>query len=103
MCIRDRLWPAVRQKLKISFVQIETSIEEWHNYRLEWQRDHCQFWIDGNKLGSAKPSPRGPLGFVCWMDNQYLVATNSGRLRWGTMAISQNQWLEVADLQIARF
>jgi hypothetical protein len=98
--IRDRLWPAIRQQLAISFAPIHTRLTAWHDYRLEWRPDGCRFYIDGDFLLTTSHSPRGPLGFVCWMDNQYLVATPRGRFAWGTTPPRVDQWLEVAGIDI---
>jgi hypothetical protein len=46
------------------------------------------------------PSPRGPLGFVMWLDNQYMVVTPWGRLGWGLLDMPGRQWMEVERLTI---
>ena len=101
--VRNRLWPKVRQRLNITFSDMQVALDQWHTYRLEWRRENCQFWIDDQEVASTNSSPKGPLGFVCWMDNQFMIVTNTGRLRWGTLSVVQDQWLEVEDLKIARF
>jgi hypothetical protein len=35
-----------------------------------------------------------------WLDNQYLVATPQGRLRWGLLDVTCRQWMEVDRLLI---
>jgi hypothetical protein len=35
-----------------------------------------------------------------WLDNQYLVVTPWGRLRWGLLDTPGRQWLEVSELAI---
>lgn len=101
--VRNWLWPIVQERLKISFSELENSMTQWHFYQLEWGKAGCRFWIDNNLIASTNLTPKGPLGFVCWIDNQYLCLTNTGRLRWGTLSVPQEQWLEVEDLQISRF
>ena len=44
-------------------------------------------------------APRGPLGFVAWVDNQWAVATPRGRFGWGLLASSE-QWLDLGVVQI---
>ena len=54
---------------------------------------------DGQTILRA-PSPRGPLGLVIWIDNQWMVATPEGRFGHGVLALDHAQWLEVADVTI---
>ncbi|MBE2224096.1 MAG: hypothetical protein IAF02_21330 [Anaerolineae bacterium] len=98
---RLRYWPMVRSRLGISFKPVPVTMTEWHHYRLDWRSDGCLFYVDEELVYQTAFSPRGPLGFVCWLDNQYMVLTRNGRFRWGTMPLAEAQWLEVADLQIA--
>jgi hypothetical protein len=98
--LRQRTWPAIRRPLRISHAPIELSMVEWHHYQLEWRPGGCRFLADDVPILETDCSPRGPLGFVCWLDNQYLAATPQGRFRWGTLPIRQRQWLEIADLRL---
>ncbi len=98
--LRRRLWPAVRRRLGIHAAPLAVDLRQWHDYRLEWQSDGCRFWVDGAAVLITPTAPRGALGFVCWLDNQYLVLTPRGRFRAGVLAVAQEQWLEVADLAI---
>lgn len=97
---RRRVWPAVQRQLGISFETLPWDMREWHTYQLSWQIADCTFTVDGVTLLQTPFSPRGPLGFVCWMDNQYLAATARGRVRAGILPIPQPQWLELAGLTI---
>lgn len=101
--IRATIWPAVRRRLGISFRQLHLDITEWHSYRLDWGLGECHFWVDEQRIYQAGFSPSGPLGFVCWLDNQYLVATPTGRIRWGTLQLPHEEWLEIDRLNIQRF
>jgi hypothetical protein len=98
--MRRRLWPRVRRRLNISFAQLPVSMVEWHDYHLEWRSGGCRFTVDDQPYLETSFSPRGPLGFVCWLDNQFMVATPQGRLTWGTRPIAQPQWLEVDELRL---
>jgi len=98
--LRRRLWPLVRRGLGISYAPIQVDITQWHQYRMEWLPGGGRFYVDGNLLLQTPHSPRGPLGFVCWLDNQYMVATPRGRFAMGVLATSGEQWLEVAELDI---
>jgi hypothetical protein len=70
----------------------------WHHYALEWRSDGCRFLVDDSVVLETSFSPRGPLGFVCWLDNQTMTATPSGRFRWSTLPCAEPQWLEIDEL-----
>ena len=71
----------------------------WHDYRLDWLPDAAAFFVDGVAVAHMPHPPRGPLGFVAWIDNQYAVATPRGEFRSGILATGP-QWLELADVTI---
>jgi hypothetical protein len=100
--LHRRLWPAVRRRLGIHAAPLAADLRDWHEYRLEWRRDGGRFLVDGAPVLTTPTAPRGPLGFVCWLDNQYLVLTPRGRFRAGVLPVAREQWLEVADLVIGR-
>jgi hypothetical protein len=99
--LRRRVWPAVQRGLSISFEPVTAGMTGWHDYHLSWQPDGCSFSIDGRRLLETTYSPRGPLGFVCWIDNQYMVASPRGRFAWGTLETTETQWLEVQELRVS--
>jgi hypothetical protein len=98
--LRRRLWPFVQRQLGISFQPLPTSMKEWHIYRLEWLSTGCAFYVDDELHHQTPFSPRGPLGFVCWIDNQYMVLTPRGRFASGVLSIQQAQWMEINDLSL---
>jgi hypothetical protein len=98
--LRRRVWPAVQQRLAISFQPLNASITGWHRYELAWGENGCFFRVDDLPVLQTPSSPRGPLGFVAWIDNQYLVATPTGRLRWGTENTEHTQVLAIRDLEL---
>ncbi len=98
--LRRTLWPFIRKRLRISYRQLDTELDSWHSYRLCWMEDRCEFWVDGDCIYQTLSSPNGPLGFVCWIDNQYLIAKPTGRIRWGTIPVKSEQWLEISEFKI---
>lgn len=96
--VRRRLWPWVQQRLGISYAPLTTALTEWHHYSLVWLHEGCTFAVDGKIVAQTSHAPRGPLGFVCWLDNQFLLVTPNGRLRWGVLPTKQPQWLECKDI-----
>jgi hypothetical protein len=89
------LWLPVQRTLRIQEAIIEADMTAWHTYTLEWGVEHTRFSVDGEPVLADAPSPWGPLGFVMWLDNQYMVVTPWGRLAWGLLEIPGTQWMEV--------
>lgn len=92
------LWPPIQRALGVREAMVETDMREWHDHEIEWGTEHARFCVDGTAVLEDAPSPRGPLGFVMWLDNQYMVATPQGRLGWGLLDVPGRQWMEVDDL-----
>lgn len=99
--VKRRMWPWLRRKMALAGVALTSHgarLTEWRDYRLIWQRDHSEFFIDGHCVAHLPVAPRGPLGLVVWIDNQWLVATPQGNLRSG-VTTTEAQWLELASLE----
>lgn len=94
------LWPPIRRALHIWEASLPVDMTQWHVYRLEWNVEKVRFAVDEEIVLDAPYSPGGPVGFVMWLDNQYLVVTPWGRLRWGLLEISGRQWMEVDTFAI---
>ncbi|MCB8921814.1 MAG: hypothetical protein H6662_09535 [Ardenticatenaceae bacterium] len=99
--LRQRIWPAVQQRLGMSFAALPVNMTDWHTYELHWQPFGSTFVVDDAVILQTRHSPHGSLGFVCWLDNQYLVATANGRFSSGTLPITETQWMEVERLEIS--
>jgi hypothetical protein len=94
------LWPPIQGALNIRESATNVSMTEWHTYVVEWGLDHAVFSVDDRPVLEDAPSPRGPLGFVMWLDNQYMVVRPWGRFGWGLLDTPGRQWLEVDRLLI---
>ncbi len=79
--------------------RVAADLRQWHDYTLEWRPEYARFWVDGHQALVAEDPPRGPLGFVAWIDNQYAVATPRGELRFGLLDC-EPQWLELESISI---
>ncbi|MCH7588246.1 MAG: family 16 glycosylhydrolase [Chloroflexi bacterium] len=75
-------------------------LNEWHTYTIEWTTTIAQFFVDGVLVLQSDQPPVGPLGFVTWIDNQYAVFSSSQGLRFGILATSSEQELEVKNIKI---
>jgi hypothetical protein len=94
------LWPPIQQALNVQEAAVETDMTEWHTYVIEWGVERTHFWVDGAPALENGPAIRGPLGFVIWLDNQYMIAKPWGRLGWGLLDGLGRQWMEVDRLTL---
>ncbi len=98
------LWPPIQRRLNVAEALLDVDTRQWHTYELDWGLERASFRVAARggppQQVLEAPAPRGLLGFVMWMDNQYLVATPWGRLRWGLLDVPGEQWLEVDHLVI---
>ncbi len=94
--------PAARWLQRLSGAHealLPINMTEWHTYRLEWYATEANFWVDDQHLLRVWHPPRGPLGFVAWLDNQYAIATPRGVVRFGTLSC-EPQWVELGSVTI---
>jgi hypothetical protein len=82
-----------------SGIPVEVDVTKWHEYKIEWQRDGCSFFVDGQSILVTPISPRGRLGLVIWIDNQYAFWRPDGRAGWGTLE-NPKAWMEIEGLDI---
>ncbi|MDJ0756801.1 MAG: family 16 glycosylhydrolase [Ardenticatenaceae bacterium] len=93
------VWPQVQKRLGMSYLQLnEIDLTRWHTYQIRWDPDESTFLIDGQIVQQTRQSPQGPLGFVCWIDNQYLQVTPTGKVAAGTVKTAGEQRLEISQL-----
>ena len=94
------LWPPIQRVLRIREAAVGADMVAWHTYVVEWGVDQTRFAVDEEWVLEGAPSPGGPLGFVTWLDNQYLIATPWGRFAWGVLDVPGRQWMEVDRVAI---
>ncbi len=95
-----RLWPVGQRAAGISEAVLPVSLAEPHTYALDWQTRRVTFRVDGAVVHTAPYAPRGPLGFIAWIDNQYAVVTPQGHFKFGLIANAERQWLALDCLDI---
>jgi hypothetical protein len=96
-----RIWPRVQRSLRVAEAPIAALDRQWREYTIEWRVDGARFLVDGAPVLETDRPPRGPLGFVAWVDNQWMVATPHGRFGWGLLE-AEPQWLDLALLRVER-
>jgi hypothetical protein len=96
------LWPPIQRAVNVQEAMLDVSMTEWHTYVIEWGTERTSFRVDGQTVMRNAPSPQGPLGFVMWVDNQYMVVTPWGRFGWGILDVPGRQWMEVDWLSVEK-
>ena len=82
-------------------VRLAVDVTQWHAYRLEWSPRRSVFWVDDALVLETSLSPRPPLGFVVWIDNQYAAFTPEGKIGFGVVENTEPAWLEIESLNLS--
>ncbi|MFQ5854724.1 MAG: hypothetical protein ACE5LU_03645 [Anaerolineae bacterium] len=96
------LWPVGQRAIGVCEALVNVDMTTWHTYVIEWGTETAHFSVDGQSILRCATSPRGPLGFVMWLDNQYAMVTPWGRFGYGRLDAPGRQWLEVDQLTIRK-
>ncbi|HEY9819007.1 MAG TPA: hypothetical protein V6D20_24830, partial [Candidatus Obscuribacterales bacterium] len=56
--------------------------------------------VDGQTVLDTSVTPRGPLGLVLWIDNQYAAFPPDGRLKYGFSASPKPAWIELKHVHL---
>jgi hypothetical protein len=89
-----------RRIVRQAAVKLPADPTEWHDYGLHWKMDQVSFLVDGLTVLETEVAPGDRLGLVIWIDNQYLSIAPDGRLRYGLLASSEHNWIEVSELSL---
>jgi hypothetical protein len=98
--VRRRLWPRVQRALAVEERVLDLDRTVWHRYDVYWLEKRVVWGVDGHVVHTAAVSPRGPLGLVLWVDNQWVRVTPAGSFGAGLLASTAPQWVEYRDLRI---
>ncbi|MBU0494022.1 MAG: hypothetical protein KKA73_10140 [Chloroflexi bacterium] len=98
-----RLWPVAQRVIRVREAAIDADMTAWHTYVLEWGTARARFLVDDAVVLDCDTPPRGRLGCVIWLDNQYAVVTPGGRLGYGLLDAPGRQWMELDTLSIGNF
>lgn len=89
-----------RRIVRQDAVKLSVDPTQWHTYDLEWETGKVRCYVDGAAILETMIAPRGRLGLVIWIDNQYLSFAPDGHIRYGYLACSEPAWIEIGDLVI---
>ncbi len=73
---------------------LDVDVTQWHEYRLQGGQNRVEYFIDGVKVHETGFQPRGPLGLVIWIDNQFAAWRPDGRLDAGVRP-NLPAWMEI--------
>ncbi len=74
--------------------RLSVDVTEWHEYSLKWDAIRVEFAIDGETVFETAASPKGPLGLVIWIDNQFAAWRPDGSIGMGALA-NPPAWMKV--------
>lgn len=98
----NRLWPIGQRAIGVSEKLLdENLLMDWHEYSLDWLENGVVFRVDGAVVHATDLSPKAPLGFIAWVDNQYAVVTPQGHFRYGLVKVAQSQTLIIRDISLS--
>lgn len=95
------LWPLGQRSLGVSEQALDLDLNQPHRYEIIWREKSVEFYVDAQQVLVSNASPRGPLGFIAWIDNQYAIVTPQGRFGFGTVTLPQSQSLTISELTIS--
>jgi hypothetical protein len=58
------------------------------------------FRVDGSLVLESALVPRGRLGLVLWVDNQYAALPPDQRPAFGTLPTLEPAWIELSSIQV---
>lgn len=74
--------------------------EAWHTYQIDWKVNEVTFSVDDAIVLRSNISPRPPLGFIAWIDNQYAVVSPEKGIRFGVRPTHASCSLYLRDMRI---
>ncbi len=77
-------------------VRLDVDPCAWLTYRIDCQPQLLRFWVENDLALETPLVPRGRLGLVVWIDNQFMAYRPDGRLQLGTQANPESAWIEIA-------
>ncbi|MDH3942691.1 MAG: hypothetical protein OEV06_01170 [Anaerolineae bacterium] len=87
---------AVRQEA----VSLDVGVSDWNEYEMVWEEDQVRFKVNGEEALVSPASPRGRLGLVIWLDNQYAAWRPDGSWGYGTLDNQEGAWIEIRGFKL---
>lgn len=97
-----RLYPVAQSVLGIHEQALDLALlGERRRYEIHWERDALTFVVDGAEVLRTQSGPRGPLGFIAWIDTQYAVVTPQGQFAFGVCRADAGQVLRLHRVEVS--
>jgi len=97
--LRPWFYRAAAKQVGGGEARVTQPLTEWHTYRIDWLSGLTEFWVDDELVFHTTSAPRGPLGFVAWIDNSMLNVSEA-TFKFGNLALPEQQWLELSGVSI---
>lgn len=96
-----RLWPIGQSAIGVNETLLDPKLlNSEHVYTLDWRPDTARFAIDDKVVLETRRPPRGALGFIAWMDNQYRIVTPQGNMGGGLVDVPRPQSMVLREIKI---
>ena len=97
----DRWFPPLQRGMRIGEHLLDPGVlADWRTYVIEWRRDGACFSVDGKTVLETDAAPRGPAGFIAWMDTRWAVITPQGNIGFGLTPVDEPQSLQLDSVHI---
>jgi hypothetical protein len=93
---------AIAMLVKQAAINIQTDVTIWHEFHVDWHPDRTRFYMDQQIILDTPITPRGRLGLVLWIDNQFAAFPPDGRLSFGTLPTLHKTTLDIKNLSITK-
>jgi len=90
----------LRSFVKESAASLDVDVTAWHTYQLECTPGEVCFLVDGDIKFATTIAPRGRLGLVLWIDNQFAAFPPDGKVRFGSLDNPEPVWLELSGISV---
>ncbi|MFZ6020973.1 MAG: hypothetical protein ACOYXO_15315 [Chloroflexota bacterium] len=74
-----------RRLIQQDAARLDVDFTQPHRYQLDWQSRHVRFEVDDKPVFESPLVPKGRLGLVIWIDNQFAAFTSDGKIHFGTL------------------
>ena len=103
------LWPntarilrkAAQALIDEDAMALDIDVTEWHAFSLGLAKQGVDFSIDGQVVFSTPMLPKGRLGLVVWIDNQYFRFTPEGKIGFGFLGMGTAQSVHIQNLSLS--
>ncbi len=75
-------------------------VTAWHHYAMDWTAAGTRLTVDQGCVLDTPISPRGPLGIVIWIDNQFAAYTPQGKVSFGVQRNDAPAWMDIRDVRV---